>query len=266
MNHMNHIAFRPRTIGVSVAFWMLLSGVVAQNQQPRSVPARAPFAGASVSDWRGKVQLQIPGRQPSAPARGQTLPPGTLLDTGDGRLVLRLDDESQILVGPHTRLLFNDPPARDWRYWQLLLGRIRARIKKHTGGAPAFQLGTPTAVITVRGTRFDVEVNERKVTEVDVFEGSVEVAGVGVAGPPVLVEPGFSTRVGTATAPEPPVPTEEIRPDIEDSDQQMESEEGQIGQEGDSETGHLGRENQNIESESEQGADRGGADENEPQH
>jgi hypothetical protein len=121
-------------------------------------------------------------------------------------------------------MLLKQPAAGDWNYLELLLGRIRAQIRKRTGGAPPFQLGTSSAVIAVRGTHFDVEVNPHNVTEVDVFEGLVEVSGRHVPGPSVLLEHGFSTRVGMDTPPEPPRPTEEIRPQVERPDQEMESE------------------------------------------
>ena len=141
------------------------------------------------------------------------LPEDTLLDTGDGRLLLVLRaDESEILVQPHTRLVVRKPAPGIWNVLDVLVGRIRAYIRKRTGGAPPFQMGTPSAVIAVRGTRFDVEVNGRGVCEVDVFDGLVEVAASGIAGSSVLVRPGFSTRVGRGTPPEPPVPIAEIRP------------------------------------------------------
>ena len=46
------------------------------------------------------------------------------------------------------------------------------------GGSPAFQIGTPSAVISVRGTKFNVEVDRRGFTEVDVDEGVVELEAV----------------------------------------------------------------------------------------
>jgi len=97
----------------------------------------------------------------------------------------------------------------------LLLGRIRALINKRTGGAVPFELGTPSAVIAVRGTEFDVEVNPRNVTEVDVVDGLVEVYGRNAPGGSVLLEPGFSTRVGMDSGPEQPEPTNEMRPEVE---------------------------------------------------
>ena len=193
------------------AFWLC----AAQAQVPAG-PSPAPFAGAIVSEWKGGVRVQLPGTNMSRPMRGQVLPSGTVLDTGDGRLVLVLrTDESEILVQPHTRLVVREPAPGNWDAVEILLGRVRAYIRKRTGGAPPFQMGTPSAVIAVRGTRFDVEVNGRGVSEVDVFDGLVEVASSTIPGSSVLVSPGFSTRVGMGTPPEPPVPTGEIRPGVE---------------------------------------------------
>jgi hypothetical protein len=194
-----------------VAFWLY----AAQAQVPAG-PSPAPFAGAIVSEWKGEVHVQLPGTSMSRPTRGQVLPADTVLDTGEGRLVLVLRaDESEIIVQPHTRLVVKEPAPGNWDALEILLGRVHAYIRKRTGGAPPFQMGTPSAVIAVRGTRFDVEVNGRGVSEVDVFDGLVEVASSTVPGSSVLVSPGFSTRVGMGTAPEPPVPTGEIRPGVE---------------------------------------------------
>ena len=109
--------------------------------------------------------------------RGEQLPPGAIVETGSGRLLLRLSDGSEVLVRAHTRLQVQQPSLTDPSYFQLLLGRIRALINKRTGGAVPFELGTPSAVIAVRGTEFEVEVNPRNVTEVDVVDGLVEVYG-----------------------------------------------------------------------------------------
>lgn len=188
----------------------------AQNQGPAAAPSQAPFAGAVISEWKGDVHVQFPGTNASVPKRGQVLTAGTTVETGKGRLMLVLrGDESEILVQPHTRLVVIEPQPGNWNALQIVLGRIRAYIRKRTGGAPPFQMGTPSAVIAVRGTRFDVEVNQRGVSEVDVFDGLVEVANPAIAGSSVLVSPGFSTRVGPLTPPEPPVPTSEIRPSVD---------------------------------------------------
>jgi hypothetical protein len=128
-------------------------------------------------------------------------------------------DESEILVQPHTRLILRAPQPGNWDTLQVVLGRVRAYIRKRTGGAPPFQMGTPSAVIAVRGTRFDVEVNRSGISEIDVFDGLVEVGSATRPGVSVLVSPGMSTRVGVGAPPEIPVPTREMRPDVEAPDQ-----------------------------------------------
>jgi len=187
---------------------------VAQEQHPR-MPAAAAIAGATIAEWRGNVRLSLPDQSPSNPLRGEQLPPGTILDTGNGRLLLRLSDGSEVMLRAHTRLRVQEPSLTDPSYFQLLLGRIRALINKRTGGTVPFELGTPSAVIAVRGTQFEVEVNAHNVTEVDVVDGLVEVYGRNATGGSVLLEPGFSTRVGMDSGPELPEPTNEMRPEVE---------------------------------------------------
>ena len=195
--------------------WAALCLSAAQGQVSPPSPVTAPFAGAIISEWKGEVRVQVPAGNMAAPKRGQVLPAGTIVETGEGRLVLVLRaDESEVLVQPHTRLVVSEPAPGNWNAVDILLGRVRAYIRKRTGGAPPFQMGIPSAVIAVRGTRFDVEVNGRGASEVDVFDGLVEVAST-TLGSSVLVSPGFSSRVGIGTAPEPPVPTREIRPGVE---------------------------------------------------
>jgi hypothetical protein len=213
-----------RCIHFCLAFFWASAGIAAaQEPQPNSAPVPATIAGATIAEWKGNVRLSLPGQVPSDPQRGEQLPPGTILDTGSGRLLLRLSDGSEVIVRAQTKLQVQEPSLTDPSYFQLLLGRIRAFINKRTGGALPFELGTPSAVIAVRGTRFDVEVNPRNITEVDVSDGIVEVYGRNASGGSVFVEPGFSTRVGMDSAPESPRPTEEFRPDIERRDEDKQS-------------------------------------------
>ncbi len=196
-------------------FWISAGMAAAREQQTSSAPATAMIAGATIAEWKGNVRLSLPDQSPTNPLRGEQLPPGAIVETGSGRLLLRLSDGSEVLVRAHTRLQVQQPSLTDPSYFQLLLGRIRALINKRTGGAVPFELGTPSAVIAVRGTEFDVEVNPRNVTEVDVVDGLVEVYGRNAPGGSVLLEPGFSTRVGMDSGPEQPEPTNEMRPEVE---------------------------------------------------
>ena len=114
--------------------------------------------------------------------------------------MLKLSDGSDILVRPHTKLILKQPETSGWKYFQIMIGRVRTSIQKHLGGTPAFQIGTPSAVISVRGTKFDVEVDRRGFTEVDVDEGVVELEGVSGRGESVMITAGFSSRVEAKAA------------------------------------------------------------------
>lgn len=214
--------FSSACVGMFAALFFLtaLAAAAAQSQQPVAPPSHVPFAGATISEWKGKIHLEIPGRPAAEPARGLLLPPGTVLDTGGGSLLLRLEDGSQVLVRAHTHLLVQQPTPTERGFFQLLLGRIRATISKRTGGAPPFEVGTPSAVIAVRGTQFEVIVDKRKRTQVDVFEGQVEVTSK-TSGKSVLVDPGFTTTVGVKNAPpEMPHPAAAMSPGMPGSGMQ----------------------------------------------
>jgi hypothetical protein len=111
--------------------------------------------------------------------------------------------------------VLKQPETNGWRYVQVLMGRVRAEIQKRLGTTPGFQIGTPSAVISVRGTSFDVEVNRTGLTEVDVREGVVQLDSVKGMGESVLIRAGFSSRVGFESGPESPRPTREMRPDVD---------------------------------------------------
>jgi hypothetical protein len=228
-------------------FWIVAGMAAAQEQQPSSTPATAAIAGATIAEWKGNIRLNLPGQLPSNPMRGEQLPPGTILDTGSGRLLLRLSDGSELMVRAHTRLQVQQPSLTDPSYFQLLLGRIRALITKRTGGAVPFELGTPSAVIAVRGTQFEVEVNSRNVTEVDVVDGLVEVYGRNAIGGSVLLEPGFSTRVGLDSGPEQPEPTNEMRPEVERPEPGENEISGKSELEGEFERAEVDREGERVE-------------------
>jgi hypothetical protein len=218
----HHSCFRRRWV---ICLLLAILSVVTPGQVLESIPAHS----AGVAEWKGAVNIVLPGQSAREPSRGQQLPAGTVIQTTSGHILLNLSDGSQVLIYPHTQVVLKQPSLLDPNYLHLLLGRIRAQISKRTGGSTSFQLGTPSAVITVRGTKFLVEVNPAQVTEVDVLEGVVEVTGVHQPAKSVVLEPGFSTRVSIEGDPESPLPTDEIGPDLDQGAENMidsKSEEG----------------------------------------
>src|SRR5260370_1402605 len=93
-----------------VLFFLISARMAAaQEQQPSSTPATAAIAGATIAEWKGNIRLSLPGQLASNPFRGEQLPPGTILDTGSGSLLLRLNDGSEVIVRAHTRLERPEP-------------------------------------------------------------------------------------------------------------------------------------------------------------
>jgi FecR protein len=199
------ISIRKLVLPFCAIFWLSSGAMSAPIQQ--SSPSDAPLANATVADFKGNVQVQLPHQASSAPTRGQVLPPESIISSEDGRLLLRLEDGSEVLVHPHTRLVLKQSSSTNWERLHLWLGRIRVAIQKRVGGAPSFEIGTPSAVISVRGTRFTVQVDQHHVTSVDVEEGVVELKNAKGIGAPVLVTAGASSRVGEDSSPEPAHPT-----------------------------------------------------------
>ncbi len=188
-----------RPISTAVVVVLLLCGAIAQTPAPTALSV----GSATIAELKGGVSFHSAQGDAVAAQRGTVLAPESKIDTTKGSVLLDLQDGSQVLVKSNSHVVLK-APNQDKGYWlELLLGKINAKIQKRLGNTPSFRMGTPTAVITVRGTRFSVEVNKKRKTSVEVYEGMVEVGGYG-QGPPVMLRPGFSTGVQQDRNPELP--------------------------------------------------------------
>jgi hypothetical protein len=87
----------------------------------------------------------------------------------------------------------NYPSLLDTLY--VWIGHVKI-FEEHSKGENSKKVTTPTAVISVRGTVYDVSVEDDDgTTYVTVDEGAVEVRNQTAAGPSVLLKPGDSIRV-----------------------------------------------------------------------
>ena len=84
----------------------------------------------------------------------------------------------------------------------LLVGRLRCWVKKMRP-AEKYEVKTPVAVCSVRGTDFAVEVNENKQMRVEVYEGQV-AASEDRTGREVIVNPGEFTQIMPNQPPQEP--------------------------------------------------------------
>jgi len=167
-------------------------------------PASLPVGSAVVSEVKGEVLITSPQGAPVVVQRGLTVSSESRIETAKGTVLLELQDGSQVLIKGHSNVVLKAPNEGKGYSLELFIGKIMAKVQKRLGGAPSFRMGTPSAVITVRGTRFGVEVNKKNKTYVDVYEGLVEVAGLMEGSRPILIRPGFFTGVTPEHGPDDP--------------------------------------------------------------
>lgn len=191
------IAIRQARVGLMLI--LALAGATGQTPGPTALPA----GSATIADLKGDVEVHSQQGNAISPQRGALLEAETKIDTTKGSVLLNLQDGSQVLIKPNSHVVLKAPNQGKGYWIELLMGKIGAKVQKRLGNTPSFRMGTPTAVITVRGTRFSVDVDKKQRTSVEVFEGLVEVAGF-FHGAPVMVRPGFSTGVEQNRDPEPP--------------------------------------------------------------
>lgn len=129
----------------------------------------------------------------------------TIITGKNGRLVLALSDGSQAVVAPKTTLVIQDLRQSPRTLFQMLKGKTRVQIEKLGGQPNPYRINTPTAVIAVRGTIFDVLVEEDE-TEVFLHEGAVDVFNAAQLNQPVFLNAGQTTRIRAQRLPNAPVP------------------------------------------------------------
>lgn len=100
----------------------------------------------------------------------------TIVTGKDGHAIFEVSDGSTFEVFPNAKVVFRKN-AGNWRdLLDVMLGRVRVQIE-HLGKEPnPNRVLTPTAVISVRGTIFDINVDDDdESTLVEVEEGIVDV-------------------------------------------------------------------------------------------
>jgi hypothetical protein len=161
-----------------------------------AVPIHAEDGAAKVVTLNGQVSV-LRDDTPWALKVGDAVQPRQIIITGpDGFAVFQVSDGSTFEVFPNARVVFRENPG-SWRdLLDVLLGRVKVHIQK-LGGQPNYnKVRTPTAVISVRGTVFDVAVEDQDdTTLVSVEEGQVGVRHLLQPGPERILNEGESIRV-----------------------------------------------------------------------
>jgi hypothetical protein len=165
-----------RTMRAAAIGGLLLTAavVVCVAQSPLSL-STAPDA-AQVVSLMGQVSV-LHDSQPWALNSGDQVKLGQIVICGpDGFAVFEVSDGSRFEVYANSRVIFRKTPGNLKDLLDVMIGRVRVHIQKWAGQPNYNRVFTPTAVISVRGTVFDVEVEgEDDTTLVIVEEGLVEV-------------------------------------------------------------------------------------------
>jgi hypothetical protein len=128
---------------------------------------------------------------------GNTIRVGEIIETGvDGYAQIQIADGSSFEVFPDSRVVFRSNPGNLRDLVEVFLGKIKVYIQHFGGRANPYRVHSPAAVISVRGTVFEVSVEPDTVTGVAVTEGLVEVAHrLFPSNKVILVAPGEYLRV-----------------------------------------------------------------------
>lgn len=176
---------------VAVAGFVCLPALNAQC----SFPSANGRPVATIIAEIGQVSVLKDG-YPCVLNQGATIQATQTVVTGpDGYAKFQLPDNTTIEVFQNSKFIFHDnyPSLLDMLY--VFIGRVKI-FEEHTRGENSKRVTTPTAVISVRGTTYDVVVEDDDgTTFVSVDEGAVEVRNQTAAGNGVLLNAGDSIRV-----------------------------------------------------------------------
>jgi len=129
----------------------------------------------------------------------------TIITGRSGRLVLGLSDGSQAMIAPQTTVVIKDLSQSPRTLFNVIRGKTRIHIEKLGGQPNPYRVNTPTAVIAVRGTMFDVLVEEKE-TQVFLHEGEVAVTNLALPNQPVILSAGQMTKILIERLPNLPIP------------------------------------------------------------
>ncbi len=174
----------------------LLAGAAAVCLAQVPLPFSASPEAAKVVSLTGQIST-FRDSQTWALAAGDVVKLEQVIVSGpDGYALFEVSDGSTFEVFPNSRVVFRKTPGNLKDLLDVLIGRVKVHIQKW-GGQPNFnRVFTPTAVISVRGTTFYVEVEDDDATTlVLVDEGLVEVQHAQHPGTPKLLKAGEWLRV-----------------------------------------------------------------------
>jgi hypothetical protein len=162
-------------------------------------PLRAQDAAARAIALDGDVSYLKDGQNGYKWAlnQGQDVKPGWIIKTGkDGHARFQVSDGSTFEVYPNSEVTFRQDAGNWTHLLNVWIGHIKVMIQHLPGVANPNNVTSPTAVISVRGTVFDVIVEDLEgTTLISLDEGLVQVHHRMQPGPDKFLNPGEAVRV-----------------------------------------------------------------------
>ena len=159
----------------SLASFAALFVCPAFAQMPNLFPEDKQYS-AQVLQLTGQVSV-LKNREPWVLNVGDWVQKRQQIVTGgNGYALFQVNDGSTFEVFANSHVVFRNNSG-DWKdLLDLFLGRVKVHVQKFGGQPNPNRVTTPTAVISVRGTIFDVQIEDQDATTlVLVEEGMVSV-------------------------------------------------------------------------------------------
>jgi len=183
-------------------------------------------SSASVKFVIGKVQVMSSGRTSWKTARmKQKIFSGDRIRTNlNSRIEISMPDGSVIKINENTtfdirEIKTAEEDKEDSMSFTLWAGSMWAKFKKVISSRQKREIDSPSAVVAVRGTTLDMNVDKSEALRVRVYEGRVSVKSK-TAGGEVEVGSNQQSTVEKGKAPTPP---QSFKPDQEESTESSES-------------------------------------------
>jgi hypothetical protein len=160
-------------------------------------PVHSQNTTATVMSQVGQVSVISDSRDMQALYVGGAVRPQQIIVTGpDGYATFQVSDGSTFEVFQNARVVFRPTMGKWTDLLNVVIGRVKVFITHPNGKLNPNEVSSPTAVISVRGTVFDVIVEDVDgTTLVTLDEGVVTVRNLTAAGNSVQLNPGDFVRV-----------------------------------------------------------------------
>lgn len=144
-----------------------------------------------MSEVKGKVSLVRGGAKAVPLRKHDTVQAGDeILTDHKSSATVRMPDGSTVRVFPDSHVVLRAQTSTWGDFLHVLLGNVRVQIEKLSGRPNPKTVTTPTAIIAVRGTIFNVAVDKNGDTQVGVEKGLVSVANMLHPEDEVMLKPG----------------------------------------------------------------------------